>query len=105
MLQKDRPRGRRGELFTEQVLPRRDDGMLGHKHHAASHPVQRNLGSVGPSSGNASTAVAMAMHMEWIMVPRCNDTFNEVSTVTESRVPVHGRGNARASPTISIHSI
>jgi hypothetical protein len=28
-------------LFTEQVLPRRDDGMLGHKHHAASHPVQQ----------------------------------------------------------------
>jgi hypothetical protein len=51
----------------EQVLLRRDDGMFGHKHHAASHPVQRNLVGAdwGPSLAEISTAVAMAMQMEW----------------------------------------
>jgi hypothetical protein len=53
-----------GNCSQEQVLPRRDDGMLGHKHHAASHPVQRNLVErLGPSLAEMSTAVAMAMQM------------------------------------------
>jgi hypothetical protein len=65
---------RRGELFTEQVLPRRDDGMLGQAPCSQSS-VQRNLVERWAKQRKCRQQWQWQCKWEWVIVPKVQRHF------------------------------